>query len=102
MPGLYVAGWAKRGPTGVIGTNKHDARETVRSLMDDLPALPRAAADSPDAVVQLLESRGVDVVSWAGWRAIDLAEVEAGRRQGRPRAKISDRAALLRIAAGEG
>jgi ferredoxin--NADP+ reductase len=98
LPGLYVAGWAKRGPTGVIGTNKHDARESVRSLLADLPTLRRASVLDDDAVPQLLATRAVEVVSWAGWKAIDSAEVEAGRLQGRPRAKISDRETLLRIA----
>jgi len=100
VPGVYVAGWAKRGPTGVIGTNKHDARETIRSLLADVPALPRATVRDPAALPRLLRERGVDVVSWAGWSSIDRAELEHGRRQGRSRAKISDRQQLLRIAAG--
>ena len=99
VPGMYVAGWAKRGPTGVIGTNKHDARETVRSLLADAPALPRAPVRDPATLPRLLGQRGVDVVTWAGWAAIDRAELDHGQRQGRSRAKISDRSELLRIAA---
>ena len=99
VPGMYVAGWAKRGPTGVIGTNKHDARETVRSLLADLPGLPRAPLRDPAMLPRLLGESGVDVVTWAGWAAIDRAELEQGQRQGRIRAKISDRSELLRIAA---
>ena len=97
LPGLYVAGWAKRGPTGVIGTNKHDARETVRSLLDDLPSLRPAAHREPGEVDHLLAARGVQVVDWPGWLAIDAAERDAGAAQGRERAKVTDRAELLRI-----
>jgi ferredoxin--NADP+ reductase len=99
VPGEYVAGWIKRGPTGVIGTNKHDATESTTALLADLPSLPPAPERDPDAVVALLESRGVRVVVWDGWRAIDDAEVELGRSQGRKRVKISDRATLLETAA---
>jgi ferredoxin/flavodoxin---NADP+ reductase len=99
VPGVYVAGWIKRGPTGVIGTNKHDARETVAALVADAPTLEPAPVRDPDAVLSLLAERGVHPVSWAGWRAIDLAEAELGRLQGRDRGRISDRAELLRAAA---
>ena len=99
VPGIYVAGWAKRGPTGVIGTNKHDARETVRSLLADVPDLPRAPVREPGTLPRLLGERGVDVVTWAGWSAIERAERALGQRQGRSRAKISDRSELLRVAA---
>jgi ferredoxin--NADP+ reductase len=98
-PGEYVAGWIKRGPTGVIGTNKHDAQESVTALLDDAPSLPRAPERDPGAVVDLLESRGVQVVVWDGWRAIDEAEAALGAAQGRKRVKISDRDTLLETAA---
>jgi ferredoxin--NADP+ reductase len=93
--GEYVAGWAKRGPTGVIGTNKHDARETVRSLLADAEALPPPPVRDPDAVLRLLAGRGRTVVDWAGWLAIERAEADLGRAQQRDRAKIADRATLL-------
>lgn len=96
--GEYVAGWIKRGPTGVIGTNKGDAKETVAALLEDAPTLPRAAIRDPDAITQLLAERGIDVVIWEGWQAIDDAERELGRAQGRDRVKIADRAELLRVA----
>jgi ferredoxin--NADP+ reductase len=99
LPGTYVAGWAKRGPTGVIGTNKHDARESVRTLLADLPSLPPAPVRDPSELPRRLAERGVQVVTWDGWRAIERAEVELGQQQGRPRARISDRAELLRLAA---
>ena len=97
--GTYVAGWAKRGPTGVIGTNKHDARETVRTLLADVPSLTRAPVRDPDALPQLLAGRGVQVVTWDGWLAIARAEARRGEAQGRARTKISDRAEMLRLAA---
>jgi len=99
-PGDYVAGWIKRGATGVIGTNKSDAKETVTALLADAPSLPPAPVRDPDAVLHLLAERGINVVTWQGWSAIELAEADLGRAQGRERAKIADREALLRTAAG--
>ncbi|MGH3365824.1 MAG: FAD-dependent oxidoreductase [Nocardioidaceae bacterium] len=100
VPGEYVAGWAKRGPTGVIGTNRHDATETVTSLLEDVPLLPPAPQRDPDAILELLERRGAHVVTWEGWQAIEHAERELGRTLGRQRSKITDRAALLAAADG--
>jgi ferredoxin--NADP+ reductase len=95
--GEYVAGWAKRGPTGVIGTNKHDARETVRKLLEDAGSL-RPPSQDPDAVPHLLAGRGRQVVDWEGWLAIERAETELGLAQNRDRAKIADRGTLLLLA----
>lgn len=102
VPGEYVAGWIKRGPTGVIGTNKGDARETVAALLADVPTLPPAPLRDPGALDQLLAERGARVVPWQGWCAIELAEAELGRISGRERAKIVDREALLTAAAAGG
>lgn len=98
--GEYVAGWAKRGPTGVIGTNKHDARETVAALLADLPGLPGPAESDPGAVLSLLASRGVEVVDWSGWGLIEAAELAAGQAVGRQRATIAHRPTLLAAARG--
>ena len=100
VPGEYTAGWIKRGPTGVIGTNKSDAAETVASLLQDAAALPAAPERDPAAILALLASRGVGVVSWDGWRAIEQAEADLGRAQGRAAVKIADRATLLDAALG--
>lgn len=100
LPGVYVAGWLKRGPTGVIGTNKSDAAETAAALLADAPALPRAPDRDPDAVLARLRERGVQVVEWAGWQAIDAAERDLGAARGCARVKIADRATLLRTAGG--
>jgi ferredoxin--NADP+ reductase len=97
--GEYVVGWIKRGPTGVIGTNKGDAKETVERLIDDLDALPRAPHRAPDAIIAKLAQRGLRVVTWAGWEAIDAAEQALGVAAGRTRIKIADRQALLIAAA---
>jgi ferredoxin--NADP+ reductase len=98
-PGLYCAGWIKRGPTGVIGTNKKDATETVDLLLEDAAAglLPRSEAE-PHALDALLAERGVDVVVYAGWEAIDALERERGSSQGRPRVKLTTWDELLAAA----
>jgi ferredoxin/flavodoxin---NADP+ reductase len=101
LPRTYVAGWIKRGPSGVIGTNKKDAAETVASLLTDAPTLPRAPQRDPDALPDLLRSRGVDVVEWDGWQRIDAAELERGRDTGRDRVKIHERGLMLRLSRGE-
>ena len=98
--GEYVVGWIKRGPTGVIGTNKSDAKETVERLLHDLDALPRAPHREPEMIIERLARQGVGVVTWAGWEAIDTAEQALGVAAGRTRIKIASREALL-IAAGQ-
>jgi ferredoxin--NADP+ reductase len=64
VPGEYVAGWIKRGPTGIIGTNKRDARETVQALLSDAPTLPRAPVRDPGVLPAELAERGVRLTSW--------------------------------------
>ncbi len=100
LPGVYVAGWLKRGPTGIIGTNKPDATETVGSLLADADTLPRAPERDPDAIVELLLERGVRAVGWSGWEAIDAAERALGTDRDCARVKIADRETLLKTALG--
>jgi ferredoxin--NADP+ reductase len=115
LPGEYVAGWLKRGPTGVIGTNKSDAAETVRSLLADLtgqggdgggPALPRAGmlrfpeqAAGPGQrtpIDELLERRGIRPISYQQWLAIEAREVKLAAELGRgERVKLPTHAELL-------
>ncbi len=90
-PGEYVAGWIKRGPTGVVGTNKHDARETVAALLADAPTLLRV--EGPD-LVATLRARGCRPVLLENWRAIDDAEHALGATRGRARTTIHDRGTL--------
>jgi ferredoxin--NADP+ reductase len=111
LPREYVAGWLKRGPTGVIGTNKSDAAQTVRSLLEDLAGgpgpgdapLPRAGllrypqagpgAESPLAAK--LAARGVRLVSYEDWLRVEAAEAALGESLGRGgRVKLAGRAAL--------
>ena len=91
VPGEYVAGWIKRGPTGVIGTNKADAAESVRSMLEDAPGLARVAdADrDPACIEQYLTEKGVRFFPFDHWLELDALELEAGRAQGRPRVKLT-------------
>jgi ferredoxin--NADP+ reductase len=93
--GEYVAGWIKRGPTGVIGTNKKDAQETVAAILDDLAA--RRLADPESDAGPPVGERFID---YAGWEAINEAELGAGASQNRPRVKLCSFAALLAAANG--
>ena len=86
-PGIYVAGWIKRGPTGVIGTNKKDATETVERLLEDLRDAPRKDVTAAD-VDALLDERDVRRVVYDGWLSIDEHERGAGAPLGRPRVKL--------------
>ncbi|MGX1268200.1 FAD-dependent oxidoreductase [Streptomyces phaeoluteigriseus] len=96
-PGEYVSGWIKRGPTGVIGTNRPCAKETVTSLLADFPALTRR--ELPGDPLTLLRQAGAEPVEWAGWLAIERAEAALGASLGRGVVKLPDWAAL-RSAAG--
>ena len=114
IPGEFVVGWIKRGPTGVIGTNKKDAQETVDAILADLaplidpasnngsgaaPHIPaRAAAEE---VEELLRSRQPELITYSGWEAIDRHERALGEQAGRPRVKLTRIEQLLEVAAGE-
>jgi ferredoxin/flavodoxin---NADP+ reductase len=91
----YAAGWIKRGPSGVIGTNKKDATETVEQLLADARAGELARADSSRSLEALLEQRGATFVAYDGWQAIDAAERSAGEPLGRPRVKLTGWERLL-------
>ena len=97
-PGEYVAGWIKRGPTGIIGTNKQDANETVRCLFEDAVTLPAPDAPDPDAILDLLQERGVQVVPWEGWEAIEALEIASGHSRGARQVKVAERELLLAAA----
>jgi ferredoxin--NADP+ reductase len=91
VPGEYTGGWIKRGPTGVIGTNKPDAAETVACMMEDLARDAYLHAEQPSASAgeQMLRDRQPRYVSYADWQRIDAIEVERGRARGRPRVKFT-------------
>jgi len=89
VPGEYVAGWCKRGPSGVIGTNKGDAVKTVRKMLEDVPQTAPVTDEhaSPEAIPELLSSRDVRFISFEDWQRIDAVEKERGGKL-RPRVKI--------------
>jgi ferredoxin--NADP+ reductase len=100
LPGVYAVGWIKRGPTGILGTNKRDAEETVTCLAEDLRTgtLPPPPNADHDQIERLLTDRQPSLVTIEGWRAIDAHEVNRGREEGRPRTKLASREELLAAA----
>ncbi len=102
LPGVYAVGWIKRGPTGILGTNKRDAEETVTCLAEDLRGGVLPAPEQPGAaqIDALLAERAPGLVTVDGWRAISRHELERGRSQRRPRVKLASRDELLETAAG--
>jgi len=95
VPGVYAVGWIKRGPTGILGTNKRDAEETVAALVEDLRggALPEPEQPGREAIDALLAERQPDHVTVEGWRAIDAHE--RTQAEDRPRVKLTTRDELL-------
>jgi ferredoxin--NADP+ reductase len=91
VPGEYVVGWAKRGPTGLIGNNKPDAVATVESMLTDLPLLQGISDDLRDLsqIEAFLREREIDSVTYQDWKLLDQYEVACGARQGRPRVKVT-------------
>ena len=115
VPGEYAVGWAKRGPTGVIGTNKPDAVETIKMMLEDLPPCAAGAAANgeghaaaqrnshgggharPDDIIPLLQERKVAFVSFADWQILEQIENERGAQRGQPRVKITEVEEMLRL-----
>jgi ferredoxin/flavodoxin---NADP+ reductase len=98
LAGVYAVGWIKRGPTGILGTNKRDAEESIRCLVEDLRSDALPPPQEPGPIDALLAERKPDLVTVEGWRAIDAAELESGRSQERPRVKLASRDELLAAA----
>ena len=94
VPRLYTAGWIKRGPVGLIGTNKTDAKETVDQMLQDA-AIQRPIGSPSSAVVDLLLERGVQMVTIADWRVIDELELAQGKKLGKVRLKLCSPQAML-------
>lgn len=86
---LYVTGWLKRGPSGIIGTNRADSIETVEALLSDLAAATPRSAPGLKGLLPILERRSRRVVRLADWFDIDAAEIELGRTKGKPREKLT-------------
>ncbi len=97
LAGIYVNGWVKRGPVGLIGHTKGDAIETVKSLLEDLPDGPVATEPSPEAVVEFLESREIAYTTWDGWYRLDAHEKALGEAFGEVIGKDGAPAPRLRV-----
>jgi ferredoxin--NADP+ reductase len=100
LRGEYAVGWIKRGPSGVIGTNKKDAADTVARMLEDAEggALNAPSDTDTDAIEEWLRDRAPDHVTWEGWRAIDEHELSLGEPHGRPRVKLVRIAEMLDVA----
>ena len=110
VPGIYATGWIKRGPVGLIGHTKGDALETIGFLLEDRLNLPPAEDPSEDAIIRLLESRGVEYTTWEGWLRLDAHEMKLGANfvntteNGelvRERVKLVPRDRMIAISRGE-
>lgn len=100
LPGLYTAGWIKRGPSGIIGTNRACAVESVNALLEDVDQL--VAEDKPgrNGLYAILERNGVQHINFAQWEKIDAAEIAAGSPKGKPREKFTYYNEMLATAKG--
>jgi len=101
IPGVYAVGWVKRGPSGLIGHSRKDAHETVDRILQDAPGLvSRGFPAGADGVPGLLRNRGVPVVGWREWEALDAHERALGAARGGERVKVASREEMLAIALG--
>jgi ferredoxin--NADP+ reductase len=91
VPDQYVVGWAKRGPTGLIGTNSPDSKATVEKMVEDLRgrSAPPLPGGDENAIITLLQERGVDFVTYEDWKSLDQHEIELGKAAGRVRRKLT-------------
>ncbi|MBP3035135.1 FAD-dependent oxidoreductase [Arthrobacter sp. zg-ZUI100] len=111
VPGIYTTGWIKRGPVGLIGHTKGDALETIGFLLEDRLGLPAAEEPEEDAIIKLLEDRGVEYTTWEGWLKLDAYEKSLGASYVHPdpatgelvreRVKVVDREEMIRVARGQ-
>ncbi|MEU5258608.1 FAD-dependent oxidoreductase [Amycolatopsis sp. NPDC021455] len=100
LPGVYVTGWIKRGPVGLIGHTKGDAAETIASLLADAETLRTPKYDSPDAILDFLGTRGIPFTTWEGWGRLDAHEKALGTAAGRERVKVVEREEMTRVSRG--
>jgi ferredoxin--NADP+ reductase len=100
LPGEYAVGWIKRGPSGVIGTNKKDSADTTAKMVEDRDAGRLNEPSVDDDVEAWLAGRVPGLVTWEGWRAIDAHETAAGEPHGRPRVKVVSVAEMRTLAQG--
>jgi ferredoxin/flavodoxin---NADP+ reductase len=98
VPGAYVTGWIKRGPTGVIGTNKSDGIETATAVLEDLPSLPAPAHPEPEALRAALTGYGIRPVDWTAWLRLDAEELRRGGLRDADRVKVATWAEMAEAA----
>jgi ferredoxin--NADP+ reductase len=96
LPGMYVSGWIKRGPSGVIGTNKKDGAETAACMLEDAASGRTLAPEHPDAhaIDALVRERQPELITYGEWTRLDAIECSRGAESGRPRVKVVSRAAV--------
>jgi ferredoxin--NADP+ reductase len=97
VPGLYATGWIKRGPVGLIGHTKSDAMETISHLIVDQANWWAPSSPEPAAIVELLQSRGVEYTDLDGWHRLDAHEIALGEPQDRARIKVVPRDEMVAI-----
>ncbi|WP_257159650.1 FAD-dependent oxidoreductase [Corynebacterium cystitidis] len=104
VPGLYTTGWIKRGPVGLIGNTKSDAKDTTAMLLDDYHAgkLTPAQKRDPQDILDFLEEREIPITTWDGWYSLDAAERKLGEAEGRERKKIVEWAEMVKHAHPKG
>ncbi|MEO5534149.1 MAG: FAD-dependent oxidoreductase [Pseudolysinimonas sp.] len=100
VPGVYATGWIKRGPVGLIGHTKSDAMETVSHLVNDQASWWNPESPAEDAIVALLEERGIEYTDLAGWQHLDAYEIALGEPDGRARIKVVPRDQMVKISRG--
>jgi ferredoxin--NADP+ reductase len=101
VPGLFATGWIKRGPVGLIGATKSDARETVEQILGDPSGWWQPTVLDDDEIVALLEERQVRFTNLDGWHRLDAHEQSLGEPEGRERVKVVCRDDMLRISRDE-
>ena len=90
VPGQYVVGWIKRGPTGLLGTNKRDSAETVNAMLEDIEGtiVPMYSEKKPEAIEPFLKSKNIPYLTFSDWKKLDALEVEKGEALGKVRQKF--------------
>lgn len=101
ITGVYVTGWIKRGPVGLIGHNKPDSLETVKNLLEDLPQLEKNRKGSRDDVIKLLKSKNIQCINYDDWKKIDSSEIERGKIVGKIRDRFCSTEDMLNIVSHE-
>ena len=103
IPGLYVAGWLKRGPSGIIATNIMDARETVKSIVQDLKegVIREPDIGTPLPLLAPSSSHYTSIVDRTGWSRIDAYEQARGLEQGKPRVKLVEKEQMMEVVRGK-